>query len=53
MTNTSFDIQIRDDEISEKNESFTLDIINSSLPTGITVSSPSQATVIIENDDSE
>lgn len=48
MTSVLFDIQINDDNIIEGNESFTLNIINSS---GITASNPSQATVIIRDDD--
>ena len=51
MTSALFDIQITDDNIVEGNESFTLNIINSSLPSGIIASNPSQATVIIRNDD--
>lgn len=51
--NSSFDVQIVKDDILERNESFTLGIVNSSLPNRITASNPSQATVIITNDDSE
>ena len=51
MTSVLFDIQIIDDSIVESNETFILNIINSSLPSGITASNPSQATVIIRNDD--
>ena len=51
MTSVSFDIQIADDNILEDNETFTLNIVNSSLPNGITAGNPSQATVIIRNDD--
>ena len=45
-----FDILINDDNIFEENENFTL-TINSSLPTGVMVGNPGQATVtIVDND---
>ena len=45
-----FNISIIDDNILEDNENFTL-TINSSLPTGIMVGNPGQATVpIVDND---
>ena len=43
-------ISINDDNILEDNENFTL-TINSSLPTGVMVGNPGQATVtIVDND---
>ncbi|XP_065892782.1 extracellular matrix organizing protein FRAS1-like [Dysidea avara] len=47
-----FDITINDDNILERSETFTIDVDSSSLPTGVSVSSTSQATVAIDNDDS-
>ena len=45
-----FNIPINDDNISEGSENFTL-TINSSLPTGVMVGDPGQATVtIVDND---
>ena len=45
-----FNISINDDNIFEENENFTL-TINSSLPTGVMVGNPGQATVtIVDND---
>ena len=46
-----FDITINDDNILERSETFTIDVDSSSLPTGVSVSSTSQATVAIDNDD--
>ena len=51
VTNTSFNITINDDMISEGNESFTPTIDPSSLPTGGTVVNPGQATVTIKDCD--
>ena len=52
MTSASFDIPINNDMISEGSENFTLTIDPSSLPpTGVSVGSPDQATVIIGDDD--
>ncbi len=47
MTRVPFDIPIYDDNILEGNESFILTISPSSLPTGVTVGDPGQATVTI------
>ena len=45
-----FSISINDDNILEDNDNFTL-TINSSLPTGVMVGNPGQATVtIVDND---
>ena len=45
-----FSISINDDNIFEDNENFTL-TINPSLPTGVMVGNPGQATVtIVDND---
>ena len=50
VTNVPFNISIIDDNIFEENENFTL-TINSSLPTGVMVGNPDQATVtIVDND---
>ena len=38
-----FDISIIDDDITEYNETFVIAINSSSLPTGVTIASPSQA----------
>ena len=46
----SFSISINNDNIFEENENFTL-TINSSLPTGVMVGNPGQATVTIVNND--
>ena len=52
MISASFDIPINNDMISEGSENFTLTIDPSSLPpTGVSVGSPDQATVIIGDDD--
>ena len=51
ITNVTFNIQIINDNMVENNETFTLAIDSSSLPTGIMVDSPRQATVTIINDD--
>ena len=50
VTTVPFNITINDDNIFEENEDFTL-TINSSLPTGVMVGNPGQATVtIVDND---
>ena len=50
VTNVPFNISINNDSIFEENENFTL-TINSSLPTGVMVGNPGQATVtIVDND---
>ena len=51
ITMVTFDIPINDDDIFEGNENFMLTINPSSVPTGVTVGSPDQATVtIVDND---
>ena len=45
-----FNILINDDNIFEDNENFTL-TVNSSLPTGVMVGYPAEATLTIVNDD--
>ena len=51
MTSVPFNIPINDDDILEINENFRLTIEQSSLPTGVFVGSPGQATVtIVDND---
>ena len=48
-----FIISITNDDVVEDTETFTLSINPSSLPSGVTVDDPSQATVTIIDDDSE
>ena len=51
QTSVPFSVSINHDMIVEGNENFTLTIDSSSLPTGITVGDPGQATVTIVDDD--
>ena len=51
VTSVPFSVTINDDNILESNENFVLTINTLSLPSGVTVSDPSQATVTIVNDD--
>ena len=51
QTRATFNVPITDDNISEGNENFILTINSSSLPTGVTVGDPGQATVTIVDDD--
>ena len=51
MTSVPFNIPINDDNILEGLEDFILTINPSSLPTGVSVGNPGQATVtIVDND---
>ena len=50
VTSVPFNISINDDNIFEENENFTL-TINSSLPTGVMVGNPGQATLTIMDND--
>ena len=50
-TRVPFNIPITDDDILEGNENFLLTIESSSLPSGVTVGNPGQATVTIVDDD--
>ena len=50
MTRVPFDIPINNDDIYEINENLTL-TIDPSLPTGVSVGTPGQATVTIVDDD--
>ena len=52
-THHGFNIPIYDDVIKEVNESFTLSIDPNSLPNGVTVDEPVNATVIINDNDSK
>ena len=52
MTSVPFSNSINNDNIFEENENFTL-TINSSLPTGVMVGNPGQATVTIVDNDSK
>ena len=51
VTNVTFDIAINNDDVYEGNENFMLTINLSTLPTGVTVGNPDQATVTIVDDD--
>ena len=51
VTSVPFNVSITDDMICEGNEDFTVTIDPSSLPTGVTVGNPDQATVTIVDDD--
>ena len=53
VTNVSFDVPIRDDNILESDEVFNLTIDPSSLPRHVTVTDPSQAVVTIIDNESE
>ena len=48
-----FDVGINDNNVLEADEEFTLTIIASSLPTGVSRTSPFSATVTIQDDDRE
>ena len=52
VTSVPFNISINDDNVFEENENFTL-TINSSLPTGVMIGNPGQATVTIVDNDSK
>ena len=49
MTSVTFDIPIINDMIHEGDESFTLSIVSSSLPSRVSSRSPSMTTVTIED----
>ena len=51
--NVTFMILITNDDVVENTETFTLSINPSSLPSGVTIGDPSQATVTIIDDDSK
>ena len=53
MTRAQSPLRIRDDQLVEDNEHYYLIIDNSSLPNGVSLGTPSQATVTIIDDDSE
>ena len=53
QTTASFNVLITADNVFEGNENFTLTIDSSSLPTGLTVGDPGQATVIITEEGKE
>ena len=50
QTTATFDVPINDDNVLEGNQNFML-TINSSLPNGVTHGTPSEATVIIMDND--
>ena len=49
-TTATFNVPINDDSIYEGNENFMLTINETSLPTGVTRGTPSEATVTIVDD---
>jgi len=51
VTSVSFDIQINNDNIFEANETFSLTIEPSSLPSAVTLSSSATLTATISDDD--
>ena len=51
MMFTSFNVTIINDNMPEDNENFGLEIISSSLPTGVILDAVSQTTVTIVDDD--
>ena len=51
QTTVPFNIPINDDDILEGNANFMLTVSSSSLPDGVTHGTPSQATVIIMDND--
>ena len=51
MIRVPFDISIDRDDVLEGNETFSLTIDPSSLPSKVTVTNPNQTTVIIVDDD--
>ena len=53
QTSVPFDVAIIDNNILEANEDFTLTIIQSSLPDGVTRGNPFRATVTILDNDRE
>lgn len=48
-----YNVSINNDNIIEHNETFTISIVPSSLPNGVTVATPNQTTVTIIDDDSK
>lgn len=50
QANTSFSIEINDDDIYEQNEQFIVTIDQSSLLSGVHTGSPNMATVVIVDD---
>ena len=51
VTNAPLNILINDDNILEDDENFTVTINSSSLPSGVTVGDPGEATVTIKDND--
>ena len=51
VTRVSFNITLKDDSTKEDNETFTLSINSSSLPSSIILGDHNQTTVTIRNDD--
>ena len=53
ITRAPFNVAIKEDELFEGNENFTLSIKSSSLPSRVTVTNPKQATVTIVDNESK
>ena len=51
VTIVSFNVTLKEDSTKEDNETFTLSINSSSLPSSIIIGDDSQTTVTIRNDD--
>ena len=51
VTNSSFNVMINNDNVLENDETFNLNINTSSLPSGVAIVSPDQATVTIPAND--
>ena len=52
-TSVPFDVNITNDDTLESNETFSLNIISSSVPDRVTISSPRQSAVTIVDNDSK
>ena len=52
-THAPFSVAIKEDELFERNENFTLSINSSSLPNKVTITNPDQATVTIVDNESK
>ena len=51
QTTATFNVPINDDDMLEGNENFMLTVSSSSLPDGVALGTPSEATVIIMDND--
>ena len=52
-TSVSFDVPITNDNIQESNETFSLNIISSSVPDQVIIGNPRQSAVTIVDNDSK